>query len=211
MPVHVTRGFTLLEILIALAIFTLIGLASNAVLTSVLDSNRLSTERFDQLQQLQRAMLTIERDLLQAVPRPIRIEGESNNTAFSGDQHAYESEFYGVGFVRGGWHNPQLVLPRSTLQPVVYRVQEGQLQRLYSPFVDNVVGTEPKVKVLLEGVEGFAIEFVTTEDEKSDSFAGSDLPNAVRLHLNLTAFGEIQRLLLLTPTATTKTNGATSV
>ena len=53
------RGFTLIEILIAMAIFTLIGLASTGLLTTVIDSNDLSSERFEKLQQLQRAMVII--------------------------------------------------------------------------------------------------------------------------------------------------------
>ena len=40
------RGFTLIEILIAMAIFTLIGLASTGLLTTVIDSNDISEERF---------------------------------------------------------------------------------------------------------------------------------------------------------------------
>ncbi|MDN4502953.1 type II secretion system minor pseudopilin GspJ [Alteromonadaceae bacterium BrNp21-10] len=196
---NTSRGFTLLEILIALAIFTLIGLASNAVLTSVLNSDRLSTQRFDQLQTLQRAMMTIERDVLQALPRHIRIEGEASDTTLSGGQGEFESEFYGIGFVRGGWHNPQLVLPRSTLQPVVYRVQEGTLQRVYSNYVDNVVGAEPRIKNILDGVEGFSIEFVADAESDSEAYAGNDLPKAIRIMLNLTAFGDIQRTFLLTP------------
>ncbi len=66
------RGFTLIEILIAMAIFTLIGLASTALLTTVIDSNGISEERFNKLQLLQRAMVTIERDVQQAIARPVR-------------------------------------------------------------------------------------------------------------------------------------------
>ena len=51
------RGFTLIEILIAMAIFTLIGLASTGLLTTVIDSNDISEERFAKLQLLQRATI----------------------------------------------------------------------------------------------------------------------------------------------------------
>lgn len=70
------RGFTLLEVMVAVAIFTLIGLASNSVLNRVLDGDKASQEKFDQLQRLQRVMLTIERDILQAANRKVRVEGE---------------------------------------------------------------------------------------------------------------------------------------
>ncbi len=196
------KGFTLLEILIAMAIFTLIGFASSAMLSTVIDSNTLSEERFDKLQQLQRAMLTIERDIQQAVPRAIRIEGEVQNIVMvGGDVGSRESEGDGIGFVRGGWHNPQFMLPRSTLQYVVYRLKENRLERLHSNYVDNVVGHEPTVRVLLENVEGFEVEFVEpdkaiTEDDHGswvERYQGERLPQAVAIEIDSIDFGLLRR------------------
>lgn len=102
------RGFTLIEILIAMAIFTLIGLASTGLLTTVIDSNDISEERFAKLQLLQRAMVTIERDLQQAVPRAARVNGEKQDVVMVGGE-TEDSDDDGIGFVRGGWHNPQLM------------------------------------------------------------------------------------------------------
>ena len=195
-----SSGFTLLEILIAMAIFTLIGLASTGVMTSVIDSNELSENRFDKLQALQRTMLTIERDLLQIVPRAIRLEYEQNDIVISGDKNNYDSEFYGLGFVRAGWQNPQLMLHRSTLQAVAYRVMEGRLERLYGNYVDNVAGYEPKVRVLMENIEDFQVRFLfDTEEDKNDldnwqeSASSTTLPAAISIIIISKEFGEIRR------------------
>jgi len=194
------RGFTLLEILIAMAIFTLIGLASTGVMTSVIDSNELSEQRFGKLQSLQRAMITIERDLLQIVPRAIRLEYETNEVVFSGDKNSFDSEFYGLGFVRAGWQNPQLMLQRSTLQAVAYRVTEGRLERLYGNYVDNVAGYEPKVRVLMEDIEDFQVRFLLDPKEDSEnlenweeSVSTNKLPAAVSIIITSKEFGEIRR------------------
>ncbi|WP_438865603.1 type II secretion system minor pseudopilin GspJ [Neptunicella sp.] len=192
-------GFTLLEVLVSLAIFAIIGLASNAVLTSVIDSDHLSTERFAQLEKLQRAMLTIERDVMQAVPRHIRIEGENSDWTMHGGSGEFDSQADGLGFIREGWHNPQLVLPRSTLQPVIYRVQEDQLQRVYSNYVDNVVGYEPKVRVLLDNIENFQVNFINAPDKVEEEYSSPQLPQAIELIITSKDFGEIKRTLLLTP------------
>lgn len=194
-----SKGFTLLEILVAMAIFTLIGIASNTVLSTVLDSDELSTERFEKLQKLQRAMLLIERDMLQAVNRPIRIEGESNEIVLNGGLNAFESDADGVGFVRAGWQNPNLMLPRSTLQAVAYRMQENQLQRIYGNYVDNVIGAEPRIKVLLEDIEDFQIQFyLDQQDANGDSkwgdvYTGVKLPNAIAVEISTVDFGTIRR------------------
>jgi general secretion pathway protein J len=190
------RGFTLIEILIAMAIFTLIGLASTGLLTTVIDSNDISEERFAKLQLLQRAMITIERDLQQAVPRAARVNGEKQDVVMSGGETDDSDD------------NPQLMLPRSTLQFVAYRLRENKLERLYSNYVDNVIGYEPKVRVLLEDVESLKIEFLATansssldEDEDlswSESYKGAALPRAVAIEFVSKDFGKIRREFTLT-------------
>lgn len=198
--VKTQSGFTLLEILIAMAIFTLIGIASTGVMTSVIESNELSEERFDKLQSLQRTMLTIERDLLQVVPRAIRLEYETNEVVISGDKDLFDSEFYGLGFVRAGWQNPNLMLHRSTLQAVAYRVMEGRLERLYGNYVDNIAGYEPKVRVLMEDIEDFRVSFLLEtgeeaedEDQWEESVSSNVLPVAVSITIVSKEFGEITR------------------
>ena len=212
-PRTIQCGFTLMEILIAMAIFTLIGLASTAVLTSVIDSDEMSSHRFEKLQELQRAMLTLERDMLQAVPRAIRVEGETNSIVLAAGNNQFDSEADGIGFVRGGWQNPQLMLPRSTLQAVAYRLQDGQLQRLYGNYVDNVIGYEPKVKTLLSNVEDFQVEFISntekdpTEPESwEETFIGENLPIAVAVEITTLDFGMIRREFLLTPIVESSNN-----
>ncbi|MCY7295666.1 type II secretion system minor pseudopilin GspJ [Alteromonas sp. a30] len=200
MLVRRSRGFTLLEIMVAIAIFTIIGLASNSVLNRVLDSDEASQEKFAALQRLQRIMLTIERDLLQATARPVRSSTGDNKIVLKGGENFLESEADGIGFVRLGWQNPQLMLPRSTLQAVGYRLQEGRLEKVYSNYVDNVVGAEPRVKVLLEDVEDFQVEFFLRQKQDAedtsnwgDNYSGEELPKAVALIIETKSFGRIRR------------------
>ena len=198
------RGFTLIEILIAMAIFTLIGLASTGLLTTVIDSNDISEERFHKLQALQRAVTTIERDLQQAVARSIRVDGEKRSVVMVGGK-VDGSDDDGIGFVRGGQHNPQQMLPRSTLQYVAYRLRDNRLERLYSTYVDNVIGYEPKIRVLLEDIDGFKVEFKTSQGSKNEaeakwneSYQGSVLPLAVAVEFVSRDFGTIRREFTLT-------------
>lgn len=195
-----SQGFTLLEILVAMAIFTLIGIASSGLLSSVLDNDKASSERFAQLEKLQRAMLTIERDVLQAMPRAVRINGEINEIVMRGGEDELGGSADSLGFVHGGWHNPQLMLPRSTLQLVGYRVQDKKLQRLYGNYLDNVIGFEPKSKDILDGVSNFQVEFLLNTAESSEwqeSYTGVVLPVAVAITLTTDDFGEIRREFIL--------------
>ena len=195
--IHQHRGFTLIEILVAMAIFALIAVGSVAMLTAISSKNDLSDERMQSLQTMQRAMLVIERDFLQMVPRKTRVEGEVSDTLVFAGKFAFESESGGLGFVRSGWHNPQLTLRRSTLQSVAYITKEGQLQRLYSTYVDNAIGYEPKMRVLLDGIESVEFEFLEKFDNKEFEWKEAEpveeLPIAVAIIIKSTVYGEIRR------------------
>lgn len=196
-------GFTLIEILVAMAIFSLIGLASAGVVSSVIDSNEQSKQRVEQLEVLQRAMLIMERDILQALPRPTRVNGELTETVMALGDGTLSSEADGMGFIRGGWHNPQLILPRSKLQSVGYRLQDNQLVRLYSNFVDNVIGFEPKTKILLTDIEDFQVsaliqnENIDEPEAWQDEYASGTLPLAISITLQSATFGTIRREFLV--------------
>jgi general secretion pathway protein J len=202
-PNNHNAGFTLIEILVAMAIFTIIGLASTGVLNSVINSDQLSSERFEKLEELQRAMLTLERDILQMVPRKVRINSVPVSAVISGGEDVFDSDADGLGFVRAGWHNPQMLLPRSTLQAVGYRIQEQQLQRLYGNYVDNVIGYEPKVKILLSDIEDFRVSFLTKYEqleepgEWQETYSSDALPIAISITIVSKTFGEIRREFML--------------
>jgi general secretion pathway protein J len=190
------RGFTLIEIVIAIGIFSLLALAANSVLTNVTKSRDISSAREAKLEQLQRAMLTIERDFLQIQARIPRTQGIENNLVITGGEFEFESDDFGIGFVRGGWRNPQLRLKRSSLQNVAYRLQENRLERLHTNYVDAVIGTEPRVRVFLDDVTEFKVQIlreVKRELEWSDTIPDVDLPFAIAIIITTNTFGEIRR------------------
>ena len=148
-------------------------------------------------------MLTIERVMMETIPRAPRIEGELNDTVMVSGENVLSSEADGIGFVRAGWHNPQLILPRSTLQSVGYRLQDGELHRLYGNYLDNVIGYEPKVRVLLTGIEDFQITLLTKRENLDDpntweeEYSGSSLPIAISVTITSETFGSIHRDFLV--------------
>lgn len=193
------KAFTLLEVLIAMAIFSLVGLASFTLFNTVFTSDETARSHNNRLNQLQHAFLLMERDMLQIARRTVRVNAEQplsgylhagGSDDFSGDQ--VES----LGFVRAGWQNPGLLLPRSDLQSVVYRVEEQQLQRLHYNFVDVSLADEPKQRVLLEGVEKLGFEFYYLQKWQAKP-PPQDLPQAIAIELTLDDLGVIRREFLV--------------
>ena len=71
-------GFTLIEILVALFIFAVVGLISAQLLGRTVDAYEVLDDRGQRLGQIHRAMLVVERDMLQFRNRSIRLA--QNNT-----------------------------------------------------------------------------------------------------------------------------------
>ena len=80
---HTHQGFTLLEVLIAIAIFSIISLSSFTIFDSVLKGDELSKQRSERQNELQRAFLIIERDLTQMSRRTMRLNGEGPSSEFN--------------------------------------------------------------------------------------------------------------------------------
>ena len=203
------RGFTLVEILVAIAIFSLIASASTAVLTNVIAASEQSSQSIERLQSLQRAMMVIERDLLQAVNRAPRIGGVDNNTTvFFGGAGEMQSTHDGVSFVRNGWQNPMWLLPRSNMQGVAYRLNSDNiLERLHTLFVDNDLSVDPIVRPLLTGVTDLNIEFMVAINSRNEiswdeSYKGNKVPKGIAIEITTNDFGVIRReFALLDPPA----------
>ncbi len=101
------RGFTLIEVLVSIAIFASMSVAAYQVVSQVQRSNVLSQERTQRLNELQRAMVMMDNDFRQMAMRQMRTNGEepSKQLLFWSD-YLLDSDAKGVMFARLGWHNP---------------------------------------------------------------------------------------------------------
>lgn len=191
------QGFTFIEMLLATAIFAMVGLASVAVLTSVTNSDELSQEATERIQQLQRTMLMLERDFMQISARHVRLDGEAPvKYRLYGEQYLLDSEDHGLSFTRQGWRNPGHILPRSEVQLVAYRLEQGELQRLFSLYPDAVAGSEPLVQVLQQNLTAFSVKYLQGE-EWLEKWQDSVMPKAVKVSLSHQYLGEIERIFSL--------------
>lgn len=187
-------GFTLLEMLLSLLVFAMLGIATYTVLNNTVNGHEAIKLRNQQLTDLQRAFVIIESDFVQLAQRQMRLDGEQpQKKFFVAQEYLLESEGVGIAFVRDGWTNPAMVLPRSELQPVVYRLFEGQLQRLYFNFVDANFGAEPRIQPLLNDVESLAIEYFDGKEWQS-SQSTEDLPSLVKVIIETKVYGKIERV-----------------
>ena len=94
-------GFTLVEVMIALAIFAMIAVAGVAILSFSVRAGAATAARLDGAAALARTVSLLSSDLGQAVDRPTRDEGGIARPAFTGGAGAAETPL--LALVRGGW------------------------------------------------------------------------------------------------------------
>jgi general secretion pathway protein J len=197
------RGFTLLELLVALAVFAILATAAYSGLRNVLFTRVAVEAQSQRLAAVQLAFHRLGQDIEQAAPRGIRDEYGEPQAAMLGDPLTDEP----LILTRAGWDNP-LGQPRASLQRVVYRVRDGQLWRLHWPVLDRGSLIEPRETRVLDQLREFRIRFLDQNESwrndwpppASDDSSPRDLnalPRAVEISLTLEDWGEITRLLLL--------------
>ena len=191
------KGFTLLELLVALGIFAILAAMAYSGLNSVMTARQVTNQHADRLSQLQMAFLWLGRDVEQAIDRPIRDEYGVVQLAMLG----VETGRYQLELTRTGWRNPA-GRARSHLQRVAYGVREGDLVRAYWNVLDRAQDSEPLESVMLDGVEKLELRFLNASNSWQDSWPSSQLggapssvpPKAVEVTLETKAEGRITRL-----------------
>jgi general secretion pathway protein J len=197
---RLTRAFTLIEVLVALAVFGILSMLAYATLGSTLSNADYLTDRMDRLQSIQRAMRYLTTDLMQSAPRPVRSElGDSYTPAL----YSTLSGDFAIELTHMGWSNPA-GLPRSTMQRVAYRIEEGTLLRYHWIVLDRTYSNEPIVTELLDDVDSLYFRFFDPSGESSEIWppqtqqGGGGLrtrPRAVEIILSLPDQGDLTRLL----------------
>lgn len=191
------RGFTLIEVLVSIAIFATLSMAAYQVVNQVQRSNELSIERSARLNQLQRSLVILDNDFRQMAVRQFRTNGEeASSKLILMKEYLLDSDSVGIMFTRLGWHNPQQQFPRGEVTKVGYRIKEETLERVWWRYPDTPAGQEGVITPLLDDVEGFEIEFYDGSRWGKEWQTDKSLPKAVRLKLTLKDYGEIERVYL---------------
>ncbi|MDG2045936.1 MAG: type II secretion system minor pseudopilin GspJ [Halioglobus sp.] len=211
-----SAGFTLLEVLIAMAITAFVALIATTSLSRVMDGVQSLRATADRTYEVNRAWMIISRDLRHFSERPVRDEFGQIEPALTGGLLAR----FPLSFTRAGWHNPN-AHPRSNLQRVNYRIEDEALWRDSYPVLDRAADTEPYSVMLLDGVEDMQLIFLASLTELQIQPGGAEpdtsnwsanwvvdvgsldtelrSPIGVEISLRLQGWGEMRRLYALPP------------
>jgi general secretion pathway protein J len=188
-------GFTLIEVVIALAIVALLSLLGYRALAALSDSETKLSAEATRWRTLDLFFARLEGDLRQAIPRPTRF-ADAREPAWLGATDAAGNAL--LGFSRAG---AEFALePSSGGARLAYRYHDGSVEVLYWASYDRPRGVEPMVYPLISGVASFQLAYLARDGSWVDSWprAGeSDLPRAVKVDLTLASGETIERWLAL--------------
>ena len=209
----VSKGFTLVEVLIAMAITALISVIAYNGLSVALSGAESLREAGSRAQGINQTWTLLARDLRQVANRPVVDEFGQNAPALTGGQLARDP----LTLTRAGWHNSTSA-PRSTLQRVRWWLEDGDLWRSYFTVLDRTAGSEPIETLVLTEVDRFDLRFLASvselESDRNDVIDRrnwrdswiADLsqpgqipapPVAVEVSIELSGVGEMKRIYVL--------------
>ena len=212
---QVRGGFTLIEVLVAMAITAVIAVLAYVSLSTVIVGVDSVRSEADQINTLNRAFQVLARDIRQVVDRPILDEFGSREAALEGGPLARQM----LALTRAGWHNT-VDLSRSSLQRVAYYLEEDRLIRASWSVLDRSGSSEPREVTLLEGVESFDLQFLDDINalrinqgieldrrlwldnwlaDISQPNVVIELPAALTIRLDIIDWGQIERTYVLPP------------
>lgn len=219
------KGFTLVEMMVALAIGAGISVMSYRALDGMIRSDARVSAVIEQVDSLDRVWQYFSSDLIQAVDRGSAINNLPAMTGVFGDRLAQSDatslneDDYLLRFVRGGRDN-LLNLVRSSLYEVAYSISqeddvEGQtLWRDRRPVdVDEATTQVPRKKRrLLDGINSLQFEYLSTTftqlensawssgwpQQNANQASSNGLPAAVRVTIETVALGKVVRIFSLT-------------
>ena len=180
-----SNGFTLLELLLALAIFSLVSALTYSSIATGTNVALTSQKHGDKLRKIQLAWHIIDDDFRNMLSRPVRTGNSSIVPAY-----AENLDGFLVTFTRGA--APSLWQPGVSIARVGYRIEDNNLYRFYWSTIDNNNKTAPDKMLLVADIDSFIIDgyFATNERDKYL------LPRSVIVTIISPDFGSIEKYYL---------------
>ncbi|MCG8465899.1 MAG: type II secretion system minor pseudopilin GspJ [Xanthomonadales bacterium] len=151
------RGFSLLEVIIAVAVFGLVAAAGYAGLDQLSRAAAAQRDASARMEALQLSIALFEQDISQIIARPVTLTSGRTFDPVNGDHRQ-------ISFTRSGWANP-LALPRSELKRVEWRFDGNRLQRWLWNVLDRSESEVPVLDSELENIADFRLRYLDSQGD----------------------------------------------
>jgi general secretion pathway protein J len=185
-------GITLLELLVVIAVFSIMSAAAYSSLQSSLKAEENFDASMEELEAVQMSLAIFQRDVMQLSQRGVRDaygDSEASVILLDGQQ---------LLFTRGG-NFSSMKLDQTELTRVAWSLQDEQLIRSNWPSLDSAQGEQPLSAPILSQVTRLQIRVLDQDKlwHRDWPLAANSRIRAVEITLELEGWGEIRRLFPL--------------
>jgi general secretion pathway protein J len=200
------RGFTLIEILSALLVLSLLALMSYRGLGAVLDAREHTRYETDKWRRVSAFFARFERDVQLAAPRPVRsaraTTTDTTTSTTTGTSPAWRGDFVTTDQARLEFSRFAATDGVDTARRIAYRLNEKNEVELWLwPGLDIAPDALPARHPVLAGVKTFELQYLNPGlvwvNVWPSSPADPPIPQAVRLRIVLDSSEEIVRVFAL--------------
>ena len=197
-----TRGFTLIEIMSALLVLSLLALMSYRGLGAVLDAREHTRAETDKWRRVSAFLARFERDVQLAAPRPVRSASATSTDTTTGTSPAWRGDFVTTDQARLEFSRFAATEGVDTARRIAYRLNEKDEVELWLwPGLDIAPDTLPARYPVLAGVKTFELQYLNPAlvwvNVWPSSPTDPPIPQAVRLRIVLASSEEIVRVFAL--------------
>ena len=189
-------GFTLIELIVAVAVFAVVAVMAYSGLELLIHSRTDLEAAATRQREIELAVLRIERDLRQALARPVRGAYGEDVRAFVGAENSAQWSTLDLSADQHG--------VRAQAQRVSYALLDHALVRVSDPVLDRSPRETGRSRRLLADVVRIRWRYLAGPKQSSDQWppsagisAPEEMPRAVEFRIELADLGEIQRLVEL--------------
>ena len=149
------KGYTLIEVIIALAIFAILGTLSVGLLSRAFDTKTRLAHQIQPVNEIRLAASRITQDSAQIVARPVREQDMEKRPAFIANTS-------GIEFTRGGFVALDNATSESTLRRVALTCEGSELIRNTWSKLDGFDASPPQKQILLSHLKQCHFSFASS-------------------------------------------------
>lgn len=189
-----SAGFTLLELLVAVSIFSIISLVAFTSLTQVQRANAHTESVMKRLNQIQLAVRKLEQDISQMTLRPARDRYGEQQPAIINDSDKLYLEFTRSGA------DPFINRNKTRFLRVAYYLQNDTLYRQIWHQLDLPDQVQPEFYPILSRIKSIQLRFLDDKNQSHlnwppNNMTTIELPLAIEIEMELEQNGRLKRII----------------
>lgn len=192
-------GFTLVELLVAVAIFAIISVIAYETIASLANTKQIITKNQQKWTGLVNAIDDISLFWHDSIPLMIRNNDGNLEAALVGQQILQNKTDGQLELTVAGYVG-NIISGSVPPKRVGFRYQNHKLYLIIWPVLNRAMTTRPEVEMLLDNVDDFKIQYLYSDRQWHDTWPDNssdfaNMPFGLKVYLKLASGEEVTRIL----------------